>query len=422
MSRASTLGPLPIRRPRPSSSSSARVPSSPTSSRPAENADVGRSPSAAALDGVPLALELAAARVRVFTPAVILARLDHVLPLLVGGAAGSPRTSAHPPGHDRVECSAAATRRTPSYSCAWACSEAASPSTRSSGCPTGGDGADAVRRRSPRSSTGSLVREQDRGARAWFTMLATVREYAREQLELEGACWASARSGTRRFYLRLAADAGRAAESPRARVEWMSAPRRRTRRTACRGRPPHRVRAEWDDVVGLIWPLLLVLVGRRPARRGRGRGCTRLLEPDVELTHRSRTIVVFLSSSISLQSAPDPNVIPVLTDCVERFQQEGDEFGQALAFACSASPTSPNRSPTSTRRRTCWNARSSSSSSVDNPFMRATIGIVLGGRSSCAAMSPPPSGSSMRTWPWHDATTTSSASRSRSTPSAGPDC
>src|SRR5262249_46948316 len=42
------------------------------------------------LDGVPLAIELAAARVRTLTPEALAAALDHPLPLLRGGAADRP--------------------------------------------------------------------------------------------------------------------------------------------------------------------------------------------------------------------------------------------------------------------------------------------------------------------------------------------
>ena len=54
------------------------------------------------LDDLPLALELAAARVKALSPEQILERLDQRLPLLTGGARDCPRAPAHAQGDDRV--------------------------------------------------------------------------------------------------------------------------------------------------------------------------------------------------------------------------------------------------------------------------------------------------------------------------------
>ena len=47
------------------------------------------------LDDLPLALELAAARVKALSPAQILERLEQRLPLLTGGPATRPSASGH---------------------------------------------------------------------------------------------------------------------------------------------------------------------------------------------------------------------------------------------------------------------------------------------------------------------------------------
>ena len=220
-----------------------------------------------ALDNVPLALELAAARLRVLTPTVLMERLDHALPLLVGGARDLPER-----------------QRTLRATIEWSAqllSDAERELLLRLGVFRAGFGLDAVEWMSDGLSgvdavgalgalvDGSLVREQDRGPRAWFTMLATVREYGRDRLAEQGAL-AESQQRHADFYVGLATAAG-SAPTWQGQVERGDATPRRARRGAGGGRPPLRdasVRRRRRAGVAA----LLVLVGRRARRRGPRRG------------------------------------------------------------------------------------------------------------------------------------------------------
>jgi predicted ATPase/serine/threonine protein kinase len=156
------------------------------------------------LDGLPLALELAAARVKLLTPRAMLDRLDHSLKLLTGGARDLPTRQQTMRGavkwsYDLLdEAERAVLRRLAVFvgGCTLEAAEAV--------CGT--DGEDVLE------ALGSLVdksllrqREQEDGEPR-FKMLEVVREYALEQLEASDEAGA-ARLEFARYFKRMADEA-----------------------------------------------------------------------------------------------------------------------------------------------------------------------------------------------------------------------
>lgn len=138
------------------------------------------------LDGLPLAIELAASRIRLFPPMVLLDRLSRTLPLLVGGARDAPRR--HQNLRDTIDWSYGLLSpdeqrlfaRLSVFAGGWTLELAEAICAEGeldilSGVSTLVDK--------------SLVRQADASptdgvAEGRFTMLETIREYAQEQLDL----------------------------------------------------------------------------------------------------------------------------------------------------------------------------------------------------------------------------------------------
>ena len=131
------------------------------------------------LDGLPLAIELAASHIRTLTPVELLARLEPSLPVLVGGARDLParQQTLRATINWSVDLLEAGEQR-----------DLARLSVFVDGCTL--EGAEAVCRTTlERLSTlidHNLLLRIDRGSRSRYAMLETIREFALEQLETGG--------------------------------------------------------------------------------------------------------------------------------------------------------------------------------------------------------------------------------------------
>ncbi|MFL5798011.1 MAG: ATP-binding protein [Actinomycetota bacterium] len=136
------------------------------------------------LDGLPLAIELAASRVKLLSPQAILERLEHRLELLTGGSVDLParqRTLREAIGwsQDLLDgAERALFRRLAVFSGGWTLEAAGAVSDEGGG--EGWGGIDALASLVDKSLVTRLATES--GA-VRFTMLATIREFAREQLD-----------------------------------------------------------------------------------------------------------------------------------------------------------------------------------------------------------------------------------------------
>jgi predicted ATPase/transcriptional regulator with XRE-family HTH domain len=140
----------------------------------------------ARLDGLPLAIELAAARIRTLTPQALVERLERRLPLLTGGARDLPArqqtlrdTIAW--SHDLLDANEQRLfRRLAVFVGGWA------PEAAEAVCVLDDPDVDVIGGLESLASKSLTRRRDDPDGNPRFGMLETVREYALEQLEVSG--------------------------------------------------------------------------------------------------------------------------------------------------------------------------------------------------------------------------------------------
>jgi predicted ATPase len=176
------------------------------------------------LDGLPLAIELAAARVKLLPPQALLARLDDRMGLLTGGALDLPERQRTlkttldwsfgllPTGRQALFARLgvfAGTFGLPAVEAIYNDAAAADPSQAGQVMDMLGALVDS-----------SLVRPETRGGEPRFRLLDTVREYALARLREDGGDWRAAHDRHAAYFLALAEPAGPELED-HGQLEWL---------------------------------------------------------------------------------------------------------------------------------------------------------------------------------------------------------
>jgi len=281
-----------------------------------------------ALDGVPLALELAAARIRTLTPESILERLGDGLGLLSGGARDLPERQQTLASTIlwSVDLLPAAARAGLARLAVFA-----GPFTLPAAEVLVGEGALDVLDVLVESS---LVSQRDVGGQSVFSLLATVRSYAASLSSRDE--WDDAREAHARYFSGLAREAAgglRAGESRwlaelalqqadlASAVGWLTA------------------NGQWERAAELAWSLYLYLwLG---GLLGQVRiWMTRLLDEaaakDETVSGRTEAIALYFTRAIAFWQQQDVDLVGGLTRSARLFAQSGDASGEALALVSVA--------------------------------------------------------------------------------------
>ena len=292
-----------------------------------------------ALEGVPLAIELAAARIRALTPAAMLGRLDRMLPLLVTAARDIPER-----------------QRTIQATVEWSI-DLLSPDARALFVRLGVfagdfslDAVEAVTARAPWATDllehllelvdGSLLRQHDDGGVPRFSMLVPVREIAAARFELERDA-AAVRRAHGEHYLRLAAEIepllqGSTQSEALARLE--------AERDNLRAAYRHLISVGAVDAVArAVWRLFLYWWIRSQLTEAKA-WMEDILNAGMPLRDHTRAIALGLIAWISLSQPGTKVDLGPIEWSLALFHAVGDRLGEAgalttLSIACTT--TSP---------------------------------------------------------------------------------
>ena len=177
------------------------------------------------LDGLPLAIELAAARTRLLPPRALLSRLDDRLTLLTGGARDLPERQRTlrstldwsfgllPPAEQALFS------RLGVFPGTFDLEAAEAVGSTDGSVPAGQDQTGEIIDTLGSLVDANLIREEDRAGQPRFSLLRTIRDYSRERLRESGK-WKESRDRHAAHFLELAESASAGLEGP-SQVAWL---------------------------------------------------------------------------------------------------------------------------------------------------------------------------------------------------------
>ncbi|WP_314505866.1 DUF4062 domain-containing protein [uncultured Microbacterium sp.] len=301
-----------------------------------------------ALDGVPLAIELAAARTRTMSAGEILERLDSALSLLVGGARDLPERQRTV--RSTIEWSVRLLD--PATTAAFeALSVFSGPFSfeAAEAVLDAGEGADAYTVMEALIDT-SLLGQHERNGERVFSMLALVRAFARDRAEAEASASGTAQARERwvSYYLALAGQSPARLRGA-GQLGWM-------RRLDAASENLASVmrylldRSRLDEAAEYAWSLYLYLwvAGLLGVVRDWMAELLEHAERDaIALPPRTEAIALYYTRAVAFWQDPELDVRPGLERSAGLFDQAGEPFGAALArvslaLGHLAAPTNPD--------------------------------------------------------------------------------